>query len=173
MDYQKFRTLAQTGGVLGVHGKGPIGFFIKLFTAESLQHVAIIFWHEGGLFVAEFTEGVGFRIMPASQWFKLKKKYKIVYGKPPLLVANKEKVVKTLIFNVRDNENWYKKNYNYWELPLVWFANIFNTTTPIAGVCSSFVGKIYDACGVEAKMQVPGDFFKICPDYFSVTYEPQ
>jgi hypothetical protein len=172
MDYKEFRQIAETGGILGTSGKKVVGMFIRIFTGASLQHVAIVFWMDEGLFVAEFQEGVGFQMMPASQWFKNQPKKVIFYGKPPEVVKNKEELVKRLIFEVRDSESRFKTNYNYWELPIVWFANIFNLNVKgLSGVCSSFVNRIYSKCGYPKKMQVPGDLFEMGLDIETVKYE--
>ena len=172
MKYDEFRIIAKTGGLLGAHGHGIIGTIIRVATGESLQHVAILFWEGDGLFVAEFIEGTGFQIMAASQWVKKRKKYIIYYGYPPEEVLNNQELVKKLIYSIRDDDNAFKRNYNYWELPIVWFANIFgHSVSSLGGVCSSFVGRIYDKCGVKKHMQVPGDMFEICDSFGKITYD--
>lgn len=180
MEYYKFRATAKTGGVLGVKGHGAIGLFIRVLTGESIQHVAVVFWNLEGkiprLKVAEFVEGVGFQIMYASDWFRDRQKQNhiVFYGIPPKEVITKESLVTSMIYKLRDSDKALEKNYNYWELPLVWFANMFNiSTSKLGGICSSFVGKIYKRCGVVGFFRIPGDILIMCNGIEKVSYDGQ
>lgn len=178
MDYFTFRETVKTGGVLGVQGNGFIGLLIRVLTGQSFQHVAMTYWTKEDnlmrLKVAEFIEGVGFQIMYASEWFedRQKKGHIVFYGKPPKEVIKNSLRVKVEIFKLRDSDKEIEKNYNYWELPLVWIANIFNMdTSRLGGICSSFVGKIYNLCGVSRYFHVPGDILTMCNGIEKVSYD--
>ena len=103
-------------------------------------------------------EGVGFRISPASQWFEQARGV-LYWGKAPGDVRGCPDLVVDRIFKARAE----RPSYSYWSLISVWLSQLFRRRLPAGLVCSTFVQRIWSACGVEFRQTAdPGDFARLC-----------
>lgn len=162
MTYQEMRVAAKSGDVLLVRGNR----LVRIFTAESVSHVAVLVWMPkgGGLWVFEFVEGEGYQSMPASQWFAARSGQKIYYGKAPALVrfeADKIYKATTRYRTLKPIRRWY----GWFSLITVWASQVIRRPIPVwAKVCSTFVQEVWESAGWQGFTRTadPGDFLEKC-----------
>jgi hypothetical protein len=161
MTYSEMRQLAQTGDVLLVEGKGFFSKMVRVVTGESISHVALLFWLDGGLFVAEMIEGKGYQIMPASQWFP-RAAGPVLFGAAPVSVQSRGDTILAIIASYRDTKK--KQRYGYLSLLKVWWAQITGQQIKVhQRVCSTFVQDVWEQCGFHfAQLADPGDYLALC-----------
>lgn len=161
MLYSGIREIAKTGDLLLVNGDTFVSKLIRYFTEESFSHVAMLFWLDKNLFVAEMIEGVGFRISPASQWVNLVGG-EIYYGESPSEVNCDELIIDKKILSYRADLK--KQEYGYLSLILIYISQYTGLKVNSAKkVCSTFVQDIWESCGVKFdRMSDPGDFEDFC-----------
>ncbi|HMM59450.1 MAG TPA: hypothetical protein PKC25_04875, partial [Candidatus Rifleibacterium sp.] len=87
MIYSDLREIAKTGDIILLGGTGVVSRIIRVLTGQSISHVAALFWLDGGLFIAEMVEGVGYQIVPASQRLSAMKGI-VYFGQAPKVVQD-------------------------------------------------------------------------------------
>lgn len=167
MDYEHCRNFAKTGDIIGCEGKSFVQVAIRKITGQSFNHVAMLVWIDTGLYIFEFVEGDGFRFVPASAWVKkrLKKKEFLYWGKAPKIIRDGELFILDHVTTIRKAEK-SKRNYNYWELPVIWASQYlgFNVEA-LSGVCSTSIAQAWKKCGYRwQRMPRPGDFMHHCEE---------
>lgn len=165
MDYEKIRTVASTGDVVGVQGNGLYGRLIKLLTKEKYTHVAMFVWHGTGLWLYEFVEGRGFQCMPASQWFELRKGQKIFFGKGPIPVRSQPERVIEVAGSFRTSN--LKQRYGIVSLAKIVLSQWTGKKLPtFFKNCSTFVQYVWENCGYELfRTADPGDIMRIAAEF--------
>ncbi len=164
-DYAWLRDRAQNGDALSVQSSNIGSIMIRVLTAEKVNHVAILFWMDGGLFVAEMRLFGGFKIMPASDWFARNCKSTIWYNPAPEQVLTNPDLVKTEILKFRG------RHYSIPTLVSVWVSQIIKRKTPNGLVCSTLIQRIWKKCGVVfQKTADPGDIVTKSGQSFLVAY---
>lgn len=168
MRYNNLRTVIKTGDICGCEGKGFVQRIIRKATGQSFNHVAMFVWIEKGLYIFEFVEGEGFRFVPASQWVatRLKKKQYLYWGMAPKKVRDRPDVISAHVTTIREGKR-SKRNYNYWELPVLWAANTFGfNVEELSGVCSTAISVAWKKCGFRfEKSPRPGDYMHYCETF--------
>lgn len=140
-----------------VKRRGIVSVLIRVFTAESYNHVAMLLNDpETGAFVVEMREGKGFQLMPASQWMQKNKKSVIMWGKSPLR-GDVEMIHDCVQRNAMKHR---EANYSYISLLSVWWSQLTRRKVPHGLVCSTFVQRVWRACGYDLgnKAADPSDF---------------
>lgn len=170
MTYAEFREVAQTGDVLLVRGS----LLVRIFSAESISHVALVVWMpNGGLWVFEFVEGVGYQGLPASEWFERRKDQTILHGVAPKSVRIYAFKIVEFVTSYRNKNSW-KKKYGWGTLLVVWLSQItgrkYNT---LMEVCSTFVQEAWEHAKYMGftKVADPGEFLLHCSSYKPVRWE--
>ena len=160
MNYSEMRLAAKTGDILLVEGKGFFSRLVRVVTGESISHVALLFWLDGGLFVAEMIEGKGYQILPASQWFPAAGP--VLFGCAPQVVQDLPKTILRTIAKYRDNKK--QQRYGYCSLLKVWWAQVTGKQIKVhQRVCSTFVQDVWEQCGFHFKQTAdPGDYLGLC-----------
>ena len=166
MTYEEIRARAVNGDVVGVKGTGVFSKVIQVMTKEEYSHVAMFVWHGTGLWLYEFVEGRGYQCTPASQWFEIRSKQKIFFGKAPVTVRGKPDEVLRASSSFRYGGNLIKR-YGVLSLVKVWFAQIIKKDIPThQKVCSTFIQFVWEACGFDLKQTAdPGDIMRISTYY--------
>lgn len=171
MNYITARTIIKTGDIIGCEGNGFILLAIRKLTGQSLNHVAMFVWIEEGLYIFEFVEGTGFQFKPASIWMnkRLKKQERLYWGRAPDLVSNQPKQILSYVSKVRNGKRT-DRNYNYWELPVLWASQYFNfTIEALSGVCSTSISHAWKTTGYKFKKYPrPGDYLYLCKDVTAI-----
>ncbi|WP_027714913.1 hypothetical protein [Desulfuromonas sp. TF] len=168
MTYESMRMTARTGDVLLVRGNR----FVRIFSAESVSHVAVLVWmpgpkgefRGGGLWVFEFVEGEGYQSMPASQWFERRKGQMIFHGVAPDVVRAAREGVYKAATRYR-TEKGIRRWYGWLSLVTVWASQIIRRPIPVwAKVCSTFAQEVWEAAGFREfeRTADPGDFMELC-----------
>lgn len=160
MTYEQMRPQAQTGDVLLVKGNR----LVRFLTSESYSHTALLVVAEdGGLWVYEFVEGVGYQAMPASQWFADRTGVQVWFGKAPAKVTLAPEKVAAVALGYRDKSGLRKK-YGWLSLLKVWAAQITGwRIKTYQKVCSTFVQQCWEATGYRLKQTAdPGDIAESC-----------
>lgn len=167
LSYEAMRGIAKDGDKLFVRGMA----FIRVMTGEAQAHVAVLFWMDGGLFVAEFTAKTGYIIMPASQWFDQRKGQEITYGQAPDIVRNNPISVRETIYRYRAMDTqtgarrWFGPNgYGFASLLKVWWSQVTGWAVSVRQkVCSTFAQEVDEACGLlYSQTADPGDVARTC-----------
>jgi len=173
MTYAEMREIAETGDVLLVRGN----MLVRIFSAESYSHVALLVWLDdgsGGLWVFEFVEGKGFQAMPASQWFAGRSRQRIYYGTAPEVVRFNGSVAKNLALSYRVKRP-VRRVYGYLSLLVVWASQVTGLRLPVwLRVCSTFVQECWEATGYTGLKRTadPGDIAEVCQSLTPITEEP-
>jgi len=158
--YEEIRGQIKTGDIVLVKGDGVIGKIIRALTAESYSHVALFLWLDGGLWIAEMREGVGFNMQPASQWFDNSKDSCMVGFAPEPV-----RVVPDLIIDFVMKSRADKLRYSYFTLFTVWLSQLIGRVLPAGNVCSTWVEKAWRLGGLSIiGTPDPGDFAQHCTD---------
>jgi hypothetical protein len=173
MEYEQLRQQAQDGDVLMVEGRAFISRFIRMFSGESVSHIAVLFWLDGGLFVAEFLEGKNYLITPASQWFEeyKKNKFQVLFGMAPKMVRGNA-AISQVVAKYRADKSL--QAYGWWTFLRIWVAQWTNKNYQVkAKVCSTFVAAVWSECGYRfARTPDPGDYLAMCQLTMPVTFDP-
>lgn len=167
--YKDVRAKAKTGDVVMVEGSGLISILIRMFTGEKISHIGMLVWIGEALFVAEFKEFKGFRLLPASLWIDdcFEEGSNVYYGRAPAMVRDNHETISASIFNYR------AQSYGYLSLLKIFFAQLFRVNIKIRRlVCSTFVQKMWSHEGYRFDRNAdPGDYIELC-DYVSRVNEP-
>lgn len=166
MNYYLAREMIKTGDIAGVEGAGFFEVGIRVMTGQNLSHVAMFVWINGGLFIFEYTAR-GYSLSPASDWLKKRfknKKAKVYWGIAPEKIHNGEQRLIDSIFKIRDDGNRHRRHYAFYELPIIWFAQIFDLHIErLSRVCSTSIAKLWSKAGYSFKETPdPGDFIAVC-----------
>ena len=168
MEYTVAREFIKTGDVVGCEGKSIIQLMIRKATGQSFNHIAMFVWIETGLYVFEFVEGTGFQFKPASVWIqdRLKKKEFLYWGKAPSIIFENEKKILDHVTTIREGKK-HDRNYNYWELPVLWASQYFGfNVEALSGVCSTSIAKAWEEAGYKWKKSPrPGDYMHVCDNF--------
>lgn len=161
MTYGDVRSIAKNGDVLLVEGSGFISKFIRVFTGQSISHVGMFVWLKNGLFIAEFVEGTGYQIKPASEQI-LTYEGILYFGKAPEPISINQDCVKSEVLAFRSDKS--KQKYGYLSLLKVWWAQLWHAQYEVREkVCSTFVQHVWNKCGYNFKQLAdPGDFIGLC-----------
>jgi len=161
MNYDEMRTRALSGDVILLEGTGFVSKAIRVLTGQSISHIALLVWMEGGLFIAEMVEGNGYVITPASQRLKTLKGIVYFGAAPKVVTVEPEKVLAQVLEYRADKK---KQQYGYLSLLKVWWAQLVHKSyTPTRKVCSTFVQETWQECGFTfAQTADPGDFMGHC-----------
>jgi hypothetical protein len=164
-NYDWLRDEAHNGDVLLVEGRGLIGTGIRMLTGQQFSHVAMLLWlDDATLWVVEMKEGLGYRITPASQWVPEKcDGARLYFGRAPLKVTAAPDLVRTTALQYRGHR------YSYWTLATTWVSQILRRPLPNGLVCSTFVQRVWAACGVRFLQTAdPGDYMHLANDVTSI-----
>ncbi len=155
--YSKIRDRIQDGDVFAVKNRGMVSLFIRLITAESANHVAVLLWLTGGLWVAEMR-GSGYRLVRASQWIKENKGKVVFWVEAPECVRSNAAVVKKVVLETKTQNPDYSK----WTLVKVWWSQLINRMDRGELVCSTFAQRVWQQCGFAGftRLADPGDFLE-------------
>jgi len=161
MKYLDERPHIQSGDLLLCEGKGFVSTLIKMLTAQQISHVAVFIWINETLWVAEMKEFVGYRLRPASLWiddYLRSKSGNLYIGYAPEKVYQQPDVARELAFHYRESK------YGYLSLFRVWWHQLTGKRRRTRGiVCSTFVARIWEACGVKfSQTPAPGEFLRMC-----------
>lgn len=164
MKYDEIRSQLASGDVLLCKRRGIVSILIRVGTAETFNHAAMIIRQHGGVFVVEMREGKGWQMMPASEWMEVNKKAEVYWGKAPLLVRGSY-CIEDYALKARGTR------YSYWTLFTVWLSQLFNKKTIADMVCSTFVQKGFETCGHPAvdKSYDPSDLMADLRDINRIT----
>ena len=162
MDYSALRQMAASGDVLIVRG----GRLIRILTAESFSHVALLVWEAdcGGLWVYEFVETGGYQAMPFSQWLALREGQAVFYGQAPDIVRAHPALVVEAAHAYRAKHP-LRRWYGWLSLPKVWLSQLIGRRVPVrTTVCSTFVQHIWERAGYDCMGRTadPGDIAMEC-----------
>lgn len=164
MIYADIRDRLQSGDTFACKRRGRISTFIRIFTAESANHIAVILRDpEGGVWVTEMREGQGYMITPASQWMHqtFARGTKITYCQAPEETsreAMRRQILKTRAID---------PPYGYWTGVKVWWSQVRNrmTTAGDYPVCSTYAQQVHKAGGYSGytRLADPGDIIEHSP----------
>ena len=137
---------------------------IRMLTAESYTHVALLAWEDcGGLWVYEFVEGTGYQAMPASQWFERYKGREVFHGTAHEIVhAHPHQVIQAA---KAYRDKGFSQRYGWLSLLKVWASQILNKRIPVRmKVCSTFIQEVWAAAGYDCMPRTadPGDIAMEC-----------
>lgn len=161
MIYSDLREIAKTGDIILLEGTGIVSRIIRVLTGQSISHVAALFWLDGGLFIAEMVEGVGYQIVPASQRLSAMKGI-VYFGSAPKVVQDATDSIMGVICSYRTDKT--KQGYGYLSLIKVWWAQIRRKPYRTRGkVCSTFVQELWESAGYHFdQLADPGDYVRRC-----------
>ena len=165
MHYQTMRNQAKSGDVLLVEGQGIVSRLIRALTGQNISHVAMLLWFGNNLFVCEMKEFTGYRLRPASLWVDdvLGSGDRLYYGLMPKRWQGNphDELIGKKIANAA--LAYRNRSYSYSTLMSVWWAQITRKKTSAGLVCSTFVQRCWEACGLEFKQTAdPGDYMHLC-----------
>lgn len=172
MHYLEVHAKARHGDVFLVQGRGLVSWLIRVLTGESITHVAVILrpgnnslMSGDGLWVAEMREFKGYQLVPARKWVsKALKQGRLWYGVAPEIVRGNGTTVERVAVSSQHQP------YSYRTLFRVWLSQLIGRKVPGALVCSTFVQKVWEACGVQfEKTADPGDIWAKCSVAHKVT----
>ncbi len=159
IEYAALRDEMRSGDLFLVEGRGVISTLIRVLTGQQLSHVALLVWIDGGLWVAEMREFVGFQLRPASLWLEdiSGAGHTVYYGRAPRRVRESPLVKETAL-------GFRSQGYGYLSLLQVWWAQLRRTRLrPRGVVCSTFVQRCWEAAGIAFSQTAdPGDFLRLC-----------
>jgi len=150
---------AQTGDLLTTVSS----IWVRILTAESFSHSAIVLLEDNEIYVVEVHEDTGYTTKTEfEEWCK---EYETVYlGIPEDCVrANREQVAIEIYKYLKRPEKSLK--YGYWTLPLVWLSQLTKKRyTHKLNVCSTMVASIWRKVGWTNNNSLadPGDLARSC-----------
>lgn len=165
--YNEVRQFMQTGDVLLCKKRNPVSILIRIFTAESFNHVAVLLRNAyGRVEVAEMRGGIGYQQMPMSQWLLQNKGTEIFWGQAP------DTVDRYLAYKVILMTRAVNPRYSYWTLVSVWLSQVFQVKTKSANICSTFAAKVWTDSGYGKFLRTPdpGDFAAYVKQLTGVTH---
>ena len=124
---------------------------------KNISHVAMLVWIEGGLWVAEMKEFVGYRLRPASVWVKDQGDNQVYYGVCPEPIRGKHQIVDAAL-------SYRASKYGYLSLIKVWWAQITRKKISVKYlVCSTFIERCWTMAGFTFDQTAdPGDYMHLC-----------
>jgi hypothetical protein len=166
--YKNVRKDMRSGDILLVKNRGILSILIRMFTAESFNHVAFILGdadEPSGLWVSEMREGKGHQAMPASQWMNMNATSTsfVFWGKAPPQIRGSECIEEHM-----QQARIDKSKYSYLSLISVFISQVFRVKTLSGKVCSTYGQKLYGSCGYDMGIKRtadPGDFFEVGSDF--------
>lgn len=169
MNYLEMKQVARTGDLVLCKDRTLIGILIRIFTAESFNHVAVLVWLDKGLWIAEMTSHAGFNLVPASEWFEARRNSELLYCQAPGSVHKEEEIILKKIFMARSR----KYRYSFLTLVRVWFSQIFNRHINGLLVCSTFAQDLWESTGFSRfkRLADPGDLLLLSWRSFPITKE--
>ena len=163
MKYEDLRAGIKTGDLLLCSGDSLASEIIEKATDGRFSHVAVFFWMDDGLFIAEEWQTSGFQIMPASQKIA-QVEGKCFLGIAPESVRDNNGGVLTEISLYRSDKS--KQPYGWDTLVKVFNADEFGTvydSAKVQAVCSVFAQLCWAQCKYVFKTLVsPSDFEVLC-----------
>lgn len=161
MTYPELREQAQNGDVILLEGSGFVSKFIRVFTGQSISHVALLVWLDSGLFIAEMIEGVGYQIKPASERIPAYKGI-VYYGKAPKVVNDSPGCILKSVLEYRADKS--KQRYGYFTLFSVWWSQIRHKNIEVKKkVCSTFIADVWNWCRFKfSETPDPGNYVNLC-----------
>lgn len=165
MNKEEVKYKAQTGDALITVSS----IWVRIFTAESFSHAAIILVEDDEVYVVEVHECTGYTTKTLfDHWIT---RYEQVYlGIPEEVITSQRDKVKEEIYKYL-NKPKEKLRYGYLTLPLVWLNQLFpkKKFKHKLNVCSTLVGEIWRAVGWEKEgLSDPGDIFKACEVVYKI-----
>lgn len=157
MNYTQVRPMMKSGDTVACKVRKWGSIIIRIFTAESTNHTAMIFVAEdGGVWIYEMLEGKGLVITPASQWFAEQhaRGVETTYCRAPKTV--KPELAKEFLLSLRAED----PSYGYWSLIKVWFSQVFNKMVRTRQyVCSTAAQRMHEYAGYTGytRLADPGD----------------
>ena len=145
--YEILRKQVKNGDILLVRGNK----FVRVLTAGSYSHVAVLVWMpgDGGLWVYEFVEGKGFNPQPASQWFAQRQGQLLYYGIAPETVRSNPEAVYQAAVRYRHGKP-VKRWYGWLSFPAIWVSKLINCRLPVwLKVCSTYAQEVWEAAGYK------------------------
>ena len=166
MNYAEASAKAQTGDLLTTVSS----IWVRMLTAESFSHSAIVLIEDRITYVVEVHESTGHTTKTLFEdWIK---DYDLVYLGIP------ERCIQLNRNTIGENINKYLKKkpkklkYGYFTLPLVWLNQIFpgKTFKHSRNVCSTLVGELWRSVGWsnEGKLADPGDLALSCVTLYRI-----
>lgn len=163
MTYEQIKKRALTGDVLAVKGNGFASKIIRTFTGESYSHVALLVKENHGLMAYEFVEGVGFQILPASEWVRRRKNQNLRYCVAPSEVSSLAVLVESAAKSYR-NSSVASRLYGWFSLVKVFISQKIGLKIKVRKkVCSTFVQECWATARFElSKTADPGEIVNAC-----------
>ncbi len=158
------RPRLRAGDVLLVQGSR----WIRVFTGESVSHVAVVCGVLGTaprtrphVVVTDYTLREGQRVMTLREWLRQYQGRRLWHGVAPGEVREHQAEI------ARAVRAWSAgpPEYAWWELPLIWWHQILGRPYRARGPqCHSYVYEIWRAAGYgEPPPRDPGDYLARCP----------
>lgn len=135
-NYIDIRQNIKTGDLFFTAANAFFSRIIRFFTHSKVSHVGMFVWIGKRLFIVESIEGVGVRILPASEYIKINQK--IWWGRVPHRFSEKE--VEARIFNNDDN---LPKIGGKYDMRGALLSKFFDTKSKET-YCNEYVEKILD-----------------------------
>jgi len=157
--YNSARDRLQSGDVLGTKGRNIIGRLIRMASAETINHVALVHRDNDGVWVTEMQEGKGYvGPTPASQWIRdnnAKGKH-VFWGQFPGELRGHS-------CHQKFAKQMEGTRYAWWTFPLIFVSQFVPFIKAPEGyvVCSTYVQMDWEIAKY-AKMEGsadPGNFF--------------
>ena len=137
INYAQLRANARTGDLLALKGRGIASYLVRIFTATSWSHVAVLLWVDEGLWVCEMAWS-GYRMRPASQWVP-EQSADVWWCRAPEFI--KEECATEVLLAHRG------RPYSYWSLITTWISNLLNRRLPSGDICSELAQNLVESCG--------------------------
>ena len=161
MYYEELRQQAQDGDFILCKRRALAAIGIRVFTAESFNHLAGLVWLGDGLWVSEMLGKGGHTLTPASTWARrrLAAGEELLWGQAPDVVRGNP-AVRQAVELAREEQY----PYGHPSLVSVWLSQVFNV--PLRGaagvVCSTYWAQVFEDCGYDGfdRLPDPGDFLQ-------------
>ena len=159
----------KTGDVLLVDGTGLVSDIIEVVTEGRFSHVAVFFWEDGELKLAEEWQGTGYEDNLAAKRLP-EIEGKLFLGTAPPEVRQNPIGVLSKIADYRTCVNL--RPYGYFTLFGVAAAdNLGLRVDPssVQAVCSVFVQQCWESCGCRfTSIASPSDFDRFCSEIIPI-----
>ena len=164
MNIQKIKSIAKTGDLLTTVSS----IWVRILTAESYSHSAIVLKEGNQIYVVETHESYGkTRKILFDDWIK---DYKHAYlGIPEHIVTVNRHLVEKRIYEYLKQPKRTLR-YGFWTLPIVWWNQMFHKVKfqHKLNVCSTLVQYFWNSTGWKngsegnRKLADPGDLARGC-----------